>query len=276
MIPRRRGLHRRAMRAAAWVAVIAMPLTAGCQRSSVQTKESSTSTPTQAPTPPPPPSSVPDRSPPDDALTGAMVRIPAGTITLGNRRRQVEIPAFEIDRTEVTQAAYAVCMKAGACTEPDVSQTLCRNVSMQTPRPTWPARCIDHTQADAFCRWAQKRLPTEDEWEYAARGTDGRHYVWGNDFATPDDACWGRSGPCAVDSHARDRSPFGVMDMAASVTEWTSSCPDARPCSEAAPLRVVRGANFLRGSAVDLDVSTSRSVRRTGDDYYLIGIRCAR
>src|SRR3982751_5572113 len=84
----------------------------------------------------------------------------------------VTLAAFSIERTEVTQDAYAACVGDGAC-DPPSCEWNCDESDL-------PASCIDYGQAKAYCEWANRRLPSEAEWEKAARGEDGAKYPWGN------------------------------------------------------------------------------------------------
>jgi len=129
-----------------------------------------------------------------------MVAVPAGAFTMGaDDGSDAEKPAhkvgiskpFFIDKTEVTVAAYKACVDAGKCTVPSVHRPdiaedevlkFAPMCNYGTPgRNDHPVNCVDLGQAAAYCDFIGKRLPTEAEWEYAARGTDGRKYPWGND-----------------------------------------------------------------------------------------------
>lgn len=146
-----------------------------------------------------------------------MVLIPAtSAVTLGsdsdpirdfNPRHVVSIAEYCLDATETTVEAYDACVHAAKCTPPACAQK----------GPLFPVVCVTVEQASAECAFEQKRLPTKDEWEYAARGTDERHYPWGNEtkYDTLDQL--------AVRSRAYDVSPFGVFDMGANALEWTAS-----------------------------------------------------
>lgn len=158
------------------------------------------------------------------------VAIPAGPFVRGSTRAIDERPvetrrtrAYKIDRTEVTRAMYARCVAAGRCPAPP-------GVDLEAD-PSLPVTGVSWHDARAYCRFAGGRLPTEDEWEKAARGVDGREYPWGKE---PDcaRANWGNfdgEGPCAgknpgrpvpVGQYAAGASPWGALDLAGNVWEW--------------------------------------------------------
>ena len=181
---------------------------------------------------------------------------------------EVQVAAFTIDRTEVTVAAYEACVSAGACSATD-SGEFCN--AGRPDRATHPVNCVDWHQASAYCAWAGKRLPTEQEWEYAARGDDARGFPWGNEEVGAR-ACWNRwssrLGTCPVGSHPRGASPFGVLDMAGNVGEWTAS-------EHEAGARVDRGGSWHDALPVALRSVTRHGSAPTDRDGDL-GLRCAR
>ena len=184
-----------------------------------------------------------------------MVQVPGGTFGTD----------FSIDRTEVTVAAYAACVRSGKCTQPGTGDNC--NWGKES-RASHPINCVDWKQATAYCAAAGKRLPTEQEWEHAASGTDGRTYPWGNQEPS-NQACWNRSdGTCPVGAFPAGASPYGALDMAGNVWEWTSSNYDANT-------RFIRG-----GGWGDVDASNLRAAYRLGGVPAVrisgVGFRCAR
>ncbi|MDP3212795.1 MAG: SUMF1/EgtB/PvdO family nonheme iron enzyme [Deltaproteobacteria bacterium] len=147
--------------------------------------------------------------------------IPAGMFQMGaaGATHGVQLSAFCMDVTEVTVGAYATC---AACSAP--GRTMHCNWGV-ADRENHPANCVDWDQARAFCQSREGELPTEAQWEYAARGTDGRTYPWGNDAPTGQ-LCWNRDSPtsstCPVRSSPSGDSAFGISDMAGNVWEWTA------------------------------------------------------
>jgi len=243
--------------------------------------------------------------PPSGGAVGQMVRIPAGTFNMGSNDgdadekpvHSVRVASFEMDLTEVTVDAYGACVRAGRCTQPGTDQYCNWG---QSGKGNHPINCVDWNQAKAYCDYAGKRLPTEEEWEYAARGTDGRTYPWGNGAPGPRllNACgsecvawarergqswaamyqaddgWATTAP--VGSYPSGDSPFGLHDMAGNVWEWTAS-------GYSADYSKNRTTNTFvaRGGGWDDDaLSTVRAAFRNrnapADRSRDLGIRCAR
>jgi formylglycine-generating enzyme required for sulfatase activity len=171
------------------------------------------------------------------------VLIPAGAFVMGDDenspRRQIYLDAFYMDKFEVTVARYAKFLQAtGNVGQPDEWDTadVARGGELPVVGVNWQ-------DASSYCRWAGKRLPTEAEWEKAARGNDERKYPWGNNAPMPEYARYGKryenpvykDGVAPVGSHAKDVSPFGIFDLAGNVTEWVADW-----YSESFPADVVR------------------------------------
>ncbi len=170
-----------------------------------------------------------------DVTKGTQVQVAAGAFAMGcnatadtqcqpdeKPQHMVTLDAFAVDVTEVTQAQYDLCVQAGACTLPYCPWNPCTS-------PNLPIACVDRAQAIAYCTYVGESLPTEAQWEKAARGTDGRVYPWGD--TAPDcnlanlDGC--RNGTMNVGSLPDGASAYGALDMAGNVVEWTLDAYDA-------------------------------------------------
>ncbi len=146
------------------------------------------------------------------------VLIPAGEFD-NFAPKHVKVQAFCMQRTEVTVSAYQACLEAKACA-PRGTKAGCNGGSL----PNHPANCLTLAEAKAYCTWLQRRLPTLDEWEYAAKRDNAGPYPWGT--AAPSDAnvCWSgtqeRTQTCEVGSFPAGANPQGVLDLAGNVGEW--------------------------------------------------------
>lgn len=201
---------------------------------------------TKPPTPDQPPPVAADESKPKAAPKASAaletcpvgtIRIPAGELVVGDPTRAVE--SFCLDTHEVPVRAYAACVKKGACTMPASSgnwvastadEKSLRNHSCNVgrkDREDHPVNCVDWTQAEAYCKAQGKRLPTDVEWEWAARSGPVRYkYPWG--FESPDlQLCWSgfqkRTSTCPIGAYPKGVDSFGVHDLAGNVREWTST-----------------------------------------------------
>ena len=216
-----------------------------------------------------------------------MAAVPAGDFPMGSDDPEADlderpvarlhVEAFWIDRVEVTNTRYGVCVEAGACSLPS------GKAFGDATKADHPVTIVSWTQAAAYCRWVGKRLPTEAEWEKAARGADGRRYPWGDRFE-PDHVNAGyTAGTAAVGGYPGGASPYGVLDMAGNVWEWTSSLYRAYPYDprDGREDPTARGARVNRGGSWYYQASYVRTTfRATADHMYRriadLGFRCAR
>ena len=227
------------------------------------------------------------RHAPDNSV---MVLVPAGPFVRGSGlkdagpQRKIQLDAFYIDRYEVSCARYRGCVVAGACSLPGRQHKECTygHIGLEG----YPVSCVDWAQADAYCRWAGKRLPTEAEWEKAARGTDGRVFPWGNQRPscqlTQYLRCDGRPFPVA--SFAEVASPYGAVQLAGNVWEWVAdwyagdyyaNSPAHNPRGpRTGTLRIMRGGSYR---SVDFFLTTThRNRAEPGSRDRGNGFRCAR
>lgn len=194
--------------------------------------------------------------------------------------RRVHLAAFYIDKFEVTQAQYGKFVAATG-RKPPIDWP---NGQFSPKLSKHPVVNVTLADAEAYAKWAGKRLPTELEWEKAARGSDGRLYPWGN--STTNRSAWGEWGKertWPVGSFTNDVSPCGALDMGGNVWEWTASWYDAYPGNRDLDLaygkkyRVIRG-----GGAIEYygKPSTRRCAQRGRSVPYgtfdALGFRCAK
>lgn len=239
----------------------------------------------------PVPAAAPVQTAPIDRIP--RVFIPAGEFEMGNSQDTGEMPVhrvqlrdFWIDRTEVTNAQYAQCVLQGVCQPPARSSSYSRPDYFGNPDyGNYPVIYVDWNDADTFCRWAGGRLPTEAEWERAARGSDGRKYPWGNEAPQPDLLNFrfsiGDTSP--VGSYPAGASPYGVLDMAGNVSEWVADSFEKDYYSQS-PLSdptgpVTTGTHVVRGGSWLDNPNMVRSDLRFGyptDSAFVnLGFRCA-
>ncbi|MFZ4793119.1 MAG: SUMF1/EgtB/PvdO family nonheme iron enzyme [Blastocatellia bacterium] len=197
---------------------------------------------------------------------------------------EVRVAPFFIDRTEVTNEQYLRYVRATGVSPPRHWS----GAMYPTGRSQFPVVNVSWNDAKAFAEWAGKRLPSEAEWEFAARGLDGRFYPWGNDWSSLNSNS-GQSaetsrdaGLVRVGSFPGGLSPFGVADMAGNVWEWTSDklisytagpagAPGARQMEEG---RVIRGGAY--DTSPEHSTTTFRGVVPEANGYDKTGFRCVR
>ena len=234
-----------------------------------------------------------------------MVLVPAGPFPMGAPpgardggrdeypRHEVFLDAYYIDKFEVTNGRYLEFMKNTGHRPPkhlnDPRQDLWQAGLMPESIADRPVINVDWYDAEAYCRWAGKRLPTEAEWAKAARGTDDRRFPWGNvepthghlNFNQP----WqGEKTLMPVGTYEAGKSPFGAYDMAGNVWEWVADWYDPR-YYEKSPARNPKGPETgthkaLRGSGWEVEAPLVRAFSRVKSDplnrNYATGFRCAR
>lgn len=180
-----------------------------------------------------------------------MAKIVGGLFWVGDSKGSADekprfltrVPTFCLDRTEVTVRAYDECVTGGACEAAHSSYATCN--AERKGKQEHPINCVNFYQAQAYCQSLHRRLPTEIEWEYAARGGDEElTYPWGDD--SPDGrACWKRNGSCPVASFAP--GAFGLFDIVGNVWEWTSDWFGPYPWPpRVGYARIYRGGSWSR------------------------------
>lgn len=238
-----------------------------------------------------------------------MVLLPAATFKMGSTEADEDampddmpqhaatVAACCMAKTETTLAEYEACVNAGSCTPAGATRNPHCNTGV-SGRANHPVNCVDFAQATAYCEAQGARLPTEEEWEYAARGAAGRKYPWGS--AAPDtarlNACdksctelylkidamfetsdgWGTTAPTG--SFPKGATPEGLQDMAGNVAEWTSSkdCPyPEKSCAE--EKRITRGGGWDTGMWASVSGSgRTYGGREPSQRLSGLGFRCAK
>lgn len=236
-------------------------------------------------------------------LAGAEVFVPAGLFLMGcapdnmyvvcdddaSPIHAVYLDAFYIDRTEVTNAQYAACVAAEACSKPLSNASYFHSDYYTNPRyANHPVINVDWVRAYQYCAWVGKRLPSEAEWEKAARGTDMRWFPWGNEPPTCDRGSytWCTYDPVPVGSYPTSASPYGALDMVGNVREWVNDFYDRRYYDNSPYFNprgpeqdLGKGALVRGGSWADDERAITVYVRLDESEilkHQKIGFRCAR
>lgn len=223
---------------------------------------------------------------PEDCLAKGFLGLPVHDVT---------ISTFEMDRYETTVARYAACVDAGACESTAFDSRYCNWGKAE--RSEHPINCVDWDRARAFCAWAGGRLCSESEWEWAARGPEGRKWPWGDDDASCERAVMNEGGyGCGADStlpvgsKPAGATAQGVYDMGGNVWEWTEDTDadgdgpfiyDGAPVDGSPRLdpafsdRIIRGGS-LSNVAKYLVTWDRHYLERDNNAAYYVGIRCCR
>jgi formylglycine-generating enzyme required for sulfatase activity len=218
-----------------------------------------------------------------------MVVIPAGEFWMGaddglkdaRPLHRVYLSSYWLDKYEVTNARYRQCVEGGGCTPPKDRQAF-----DDLERAQYPVTNITWNQARSFCQWQGRRLPTEAEWEKAARGTDGRRYPWGNDWNIVKSRVSNAVAANAIESvgrQAASSSPYGVFDLIGNASQWVKDwyAEDFYQTSPARdPQGPLRGSfRVLRGGEWNEKPSNLQASYRGWDEvtYWgpTLGVRCA-
>jgi formylglycine-generating enzyme required for sulfatase activity len=236
----------------------------------------------------------PSQVSPEEPVPEEMVSIPAGSFIRGTDQggfdeqppRTLVLDAFAIDRYEVTNFQYQQFVNATGHRKSGPPSRYAKNMARMRGI-NQPVVYVSWEDAEAYCQWKGKRLPTEAEWEKAMRGTDGRLWPWGN-VEQPNGANWarvldGHDVAASVGTVLTDKSPYGVMDGAGNVMEWVADwyaesyfreAPEQNPPSpEHGTYRVLRGGGYATTGADIRITSRSKMVPDFRDET--IGFRCA-
>ncbi|MEW5940842.1 MAG: SUMF1/EgtB/PvdO family nonheme iron enzyme [Chloroflexota bacterium] len=230
---------------------------------------------------------------PADGMT--MMFVPEGSFEMGSDNgdsdekpvHTVYLDSYWMDMTEVTNAMYALCVSDGDCDPPQNTSSYTHSSYYGNSQyDDYPVIYVDWNQADAYCQWAGAGLPTEAEWEKAARGTDGRTYPWGEGIdcnkANYNGSCVGDTS--AVGSYESGKSPYGIYDLAGNVWEWVADWYDSSYYSSSPssnPLGPSSGQyRALRGGTWSINDDNVRSAGRNRvnptNAYSVVGFRCSR
>ncbi len=292
-------------------AIPVMPMPTQATPTLLPTASALPPTPTSAPTTTPSPTPLLERI--VDANDTTMLLIPAGEFIMGSDEgfpdelpiHSVYVDAFYIDLLEVTNQQYKACVDAGACQPPRRTDCCTENPARKPIRPfyfgnpeyaRYPVIFVSWYDALDYCTWRGARLPTEAEWEKAARGTDGRKYPWGNQEPGPEllNFTWlpgdfpGRPlyNTAPVGSYPLGASPYGVLDMAGNVYEWTwdvylpdyyAISPYLNPTGPSeGSYRVTRGGSFYNQAFRNRSANRNNAFIPASSVHFDGGMRCAK
>ena len=293
------------------IAAIGKPTQTPTASPAATTTQTATTIPTQTATATSTP--IPPPTPPADAklkdtwispMDGmVLVYIPKGQYLIGSLdsdpqasinekpQHKVDLSGYWMDKTEVTNAMYAKCVQAGACPVKIMDISFTRDSYYGNAEyDNYPVIYVTWDEAQTYCTWAGRSLPTEAEWEVAARGPDRRKYPWGNSAANCNllnfggglaNYCTGDT--TAVGKYPQGASPYGILDMAGNVWEWVADWygsnylvephqdPLGFPTGEN---RVIRGGSWFNNT--EYIRTTFRTNHSPDDATEYIGFRCAR
>ncbi len=253
------------------------------------------------------PSSTPMPLVTNEKNSQGMILIPAGEFIMGSDdgdlnekpSHVVYLDSYYIDKTEVTNAAYILCVREGICQQPFSLSSRTRSQYYGDGQfDNYPVINVDWGMAKAFCEWREARLPTEAEWEKAARGENGFVYPWGDAFSCHkgnfDDEekidgyfvpggpnCDGFEDIAPVGSFPSGASSYGVLDMAGNVWEWVNSLSspypynkdDGRESSNSSNMRSMKGGAFTANDYYSRSSNRRQDTPIASNDN--TGFRCA-
>jgi serine/threonine protein kinase len=220
-------------------------------------------------------------TPPD-----GMVLVEGADFTMGaDKGDPAEMPlhsasvkSFYMDKYEVTREDYAKCVDAGKCSAP----TIWKNNKFADGTAKFPVVGVDFKQAESYAKWAGKRLPTEEEWEFAARGADKRAFPWGKTWESGKANAGGAAKDFSEVGKFSGVSPFDIYDMVGNAWEWTSSEFKAYPNGTLPPNQLKGDLRVIRGGSYESTPQYASATYRAGwlatgaPDYKTTGFRCVK
>lgn len=240
-----------------------------------------------------------------ERVPDGMAYIPAGSFEMGSDesdgrlgltigvdelpKHRVYVKGFYMDRYEITNTQFRDFVTA--TDNPYRPSHWEERETFEKGEENNPVVDVDWLDADSYCKWAGKRLPTEVEWEKSARGTDGRFWPWGNEYGTSKANTLesGKLWTVPVGSYPEDVSPYGIYDMAGNVREWVDGWYDSYPGNSVAsghyagPYRVLRGGSYetplyryARSAARHAITSTIATRGHNWHSNFDHGVRCAK